>query len=121
MPRPNAGYEVAALASGCFRIDPDGYVWRVRRRGKACSPYRADAVGSDGYRGVYVTVGHRRRRVLAHRLVWVSQKGPIPDGFVVRHWNRDRGDNRPENLYLARPSGQLGMATRGRARPPLAP
>lgn len=39
-------------------------------------------------------------RELMHRYVWRHYHGEIPDGFDVHHRNRDRTDNRIENLEL---------------------
>jgi hypothetical protein len=115
VPRPSRDYERAALATGTFRVDAQGGVWRVRHYGKPCAPSRADGLQGDGYRSVYLRLGGRRTRVLAHRLVWVALRGPIPPGLVVRHRSQDRGDNRPENLILARPSVPLRGAATGAA------
>ena len=35
-----------------------------------------------------------------HRLVWEQVYGAIPKGMIVHHKNRDKRDNRPENLEL---------------------
>lgn len=51
---------------------------------------------TDGYlRG---TIGDRR--VDLHRYVWEKSKGPIPEGFVVWHRDRDKLNNAIENLEL---------------------
>ncbi len=110
MPRRGHNHETAAVASGTFRVDSDGGIWRVRRCGMACVPHRADGVQKDGYRAVHLRIDGRRVRVLAHRLVYVARFGPIPEGWVVRHRDRDRAENHPANLYLARPVGLFAVS-----------
>jgi hypothetical protein len=39
-------------------------------------------------------------RPLLHRLIWAWHNGEIPDGMWVDHINRDKRDNRIENLRL---------------------
>ena len=38
---------------------------------------------------------------LEHRAIWELHNGPIPDGLVIDHINRDKTDNRIENLRVA--------------------
>lgn len=40
----------------------------------------------------------------AHRLLWESVHGPIPDGLQINHKNGIKHDNRIENLELVTPS-----------------
>jgi len=37
-------------------------------------------------------------RTLMHRYVWEKEKGIIPKGFDIHHINRDKSDNRIDNL-----------------------
>lgn len=48
--------------------------------------------------------GNRPKRVAAHRLIWQTLVGPIPDGLVINHKNGVRLDNRLENLEVVTPS-----------------
>lgn len=36
-----------------------------------------------------------------HRVIWIIENGPIPDGMVIDHINNNPSDNRIENLRLA--------------------
>lgn len=53
-------------------------------------------VTAKGYR----RVKHGGRYRMEHNVVWEEHHGPIPDGFDVHHRNRDKLDNRIENLQL---------------------
>jgi hypothetical protein len=77
-----------------YRLDKDGY-------------YRGP---SDGF-GYVATNG------LLHRIVWMENHGPIPEGFDVHHIDGDRENNVIENLELL-PRGEHMAHHRyeGRAR-----
>lgn len=57
------------------------------RASDECWPFASSAINRSGH----VMVWRRGRMVLAHRLVYELQVGPIPDGMVVMH----RCDNPP--------------------------
>ena len=93
---------------GALRVEATGAIVRVAilrdgrlrmlRTPRACTP----SVG-NGYVHVVVRASDGRRHVVkGHRLVWRAFRGPIPAGSHVRHRNRQRGDNRLENLDLIR-------------------
>lgn len=61
----------------------------------------------DGYRFTAGKGGYLRGmvsgvRMYAERYVWTKHHGTIPDGYCIRHINRDRSDNRIENLEMLR-------------------
>ena len=58
---------------------------------------KGDRVGtpkSDGYR----LIGHKGKKYREHRVIYEMHYGPIPEGLDIDHINRDRADNRIENL-----------------------
>ncbi len=58
---------------------------------------------STGARG-YLQVKVSGSSYLIHRIVWEMHNGDIPAGFFIDHIDRDRANNRIENLRLATPS-----------------
>ena len=57
---------------------------------------RAGGVRQNGYR----YVRYQNVQAAEHRIVWMLHHGEIPSHLVVDHINRDRADNRIENLRL---------------------
>lgn len=81
------GYEVSDLG-------------RVRRVGRC-------VLSSDGYRlgypSVQLCVNGKRTTLFVHRLVAAAFIGPCPSGLEVNHLDRDKTNNRSENLeYVTR-------------------
>lgn len=68
---------------------------KARRMG---APHGQPA-GSTNARG-YVSVFYQYKQYRAHRVIWEMHNGPIPEGYEIDHINRDRADNRIENLRL---------------------
>lgn len=72
---------------------------RVNRR-EGTHPCGDGHVTQDGYHRitVYNPDADETRTIYMHEYVWVQHNGPIPEGWVIHHINRDRDDNRIENL-----------------------
>lgn len=78
-------------------------------------PYRIDAANGlvYGRKGKpflrlstfgYVVVTIKHKEFMAHRMIWESVNGPIPEGLQINHINGIKTDNRIENLELVTPS-----------------
>ena len=48
----------------------------------------------------YWCVTIKRKRFYSHRVVWELNHGPIPEGLVIDHIDRNKRNNRIENLRL---------------------
>lgn len=85
-----------------FRFDPEaGLVY-----GRGGKP-----VGTKDRLG-YLQVNVGGRLAMAHRLIWESVHGPIPDGLEINHKNGVKDDNRIANLELVTKSENLRHAYR---------
>ena len=69
-----------------------------KRGPKSHAPGGYGSVTKKGYHRVYDP--RQRRLRMEHVLVWESFHGPVPAGYLVHHRNRDKLDNRPDNLEL---------------------
>ncbi|NBT52341.1 MAG: hypothetical protein EBV86_00525 [Marivivens sp.] len=78
--------------------DPEtGVFTRLASRRADCIGRVAGSIASGGYRQITVCGD----KCLAHRLAWLFGTGEDPGDLTVDHVNRDKQDNRIENLRLA--------------------
>jgi hypothetical protein len=78
-----------------YAVSASGKVWSMKRRGWREKKSHADRAG---YMFCQMQVPGGRKGMSVHRMVMLAWVGPLPDGHEVNHLNRDRGDNRLENL-----------------------
>lgn len=78
-----------------LRYDDGLLYWRVAK-GKRKLDKPVGSKTSNGYLTVHWWIDGERRRLLVHRVIWVMLKDDDPD--TIDHINRDRTDNRIENL-----------------------
>lgn len=94
------------LAEGNIIADPKtGKVYGTRGPGSV--PYKTpkELKGTElkGYKVVSIRNGATKLQCRVHRIIWISQNGIIPDGYVIDHINNDKQDNRINNLQLLTP------------------
>ena len=81
-----------------FRYDSELGVLYWKKRGKYDrEDHLAGFINFHGYR----LIKWLNQQYGAHRLIWIYHFGTIPTGYVVKHINGVRSDNRLENLRLA--------------------
>lgn len=112
----NEIFVLAAVKSGELEIDPQGNVWRVKKRTAdrwtggirttPCKRVRAEMANGSGYLQVRLMRDSKRVFAAAHRLVWIYFNGPIPQGITVNHKDGNKSNNSPDNLELATYSQQ---------------
>lgn len=86
-----------------LEIDDSGRIWKIAMKNEGrIIPQRIKMRAEDriesGYLGVRFRIDGKIIYIRAHRLVYQHFFGDIPDSFMVHHKNKNRKDNRPENL-----------------------
>lgn len=90
-----------AIKRGYIKVDAGaGKAWAVRFYGKELS-----SINRLGYKVFTLHLDGKRLQIKFHRLIWIAANGLIPEGMMIDHINRDRSDNRLENLNLVDAKG----------------
>ncbi len=77
-----------------YEFRTDGRIFRQLSNGNWKETGKAD----DGNGYLRVQIARKNHRV--HRIIWTVFNGPIQDGLEIDHINRDKTDNRLDNLRL---------------------
>lgn len=78
-------------------VSDDGHVWNKSGKELLFEDIR-------GYKRLSRHFKRGSKHIFVHRLVWETFNGPIPDGYVIDHRNRDRADNNLDNVRVVTPS-----------------
>lgn len=103
---------LAQVALGLFKVEQDGTIWRLAKwtgggivSGLIYMPReRAErsSAGPSSYLRVMFKDGAHRRKISAHRIVWmVTNRRPIPASMEINHIDGNKRNNTPSNLELA--------------------
>jgi hypothetical protein len=119
--KENELFVYQAVTNGDLEISDDGAIWRIRRRGwsqqeqcvvsRPCKKRRAEHDCGE-YFQVRAMIDGVRVYALAHRLVYLHFKGPIPHGLTINHEDGIKKNNHPRNLTPATQSEQILHAFR---------
>ena len=73
-----------------------GLYWKKNRGTRGVKGRRVGTPRKDGYHGFKFDGTYYRE----HQIIWKLHHGDVPDGLCIDHINRDKSDNRIENLRL---------------------
>jgi hypothetical protein len=84
------------ITAGRLRVAANtGFVYAP----KSNSPNKAcGSITKKGYLRICMNINGRQCHFMAHRVVWVSVNGLVPDKYEIDHKNAIKTDNRIENL-----------------------
>ena len=79
---------------------------------KSCNKVVVGKVAGSKCAGEYLAVKLFKQRYMVHHVVWWLHGGVIPDGMLLDHINRNKLDNRIENLRLVDTSENSANSSR---------
>ena len=93
------------IGKSILKYAPDSgeFIWEVSYRKPSKTGCRAEHKTSNGY--LYIKAAGKQHS--ASRLAWTLVNGQIPDGLEIDHIDRDKTNNRIDNLRLVDRAGNL--------------
>jgi hypothetical protein len=83
--------------------------WKIDRNQSVRAGMRAGSPTNKGYRSILI----ERKKIEEHRLAWLMVHGEQPAaGMYIDHINRNRSDNRIQNLRVVDPVGSAANRVR---------
>jgi hypothetical protein len=113
--KPVTGYEALYEVSDLGRLYRLAGTRGPKSVGRIIAPHKK----ATGYCDYWLYANGTAKRVAAHRLIWASFNGPIPEGLQINHRNGKKNDNRLANMELLTPSENTahGFRVLGRKSP----
>lgn len=109
-------FTIDCLASGHLLVDAaKGKVYSTHLK-RGCVRLLKGAVCPQGYRVHCIHHGGVSRTVKAHRVIWMAVHGRMPDGLMTDHINRDKLDNRIQNLRSVTAKGNAANTDNANTR-----
>ncbi len=78
-------------------IDGELY-WRIAPSGKIAIGQKVGTLTKTGY--IKVSINHKRHPV--HKIIWIMLNGEIPEGMTITHLDKNKTNNKIENLMLCK-------------------
>ena len=91
----------------------DGYLYWVK---KPCRKVVVGKIAGSKCAGEYMAVKLNKKRYMVHHIVWWLHGNTIPEGMLIDHINRNKMDNRIENLRLVDTCANSANSSRYGAR-----
>lgn len=91
-----------------YDADTGQFWWRIARRGRRMNNEVGSINKASGYRIIRLTDYDAATGYYAHRVAWKMYHGDIDTHMTVDHINRQRDDNRIDNLRLMLLQDQAG-------------
>lgn len=97
------------LVKELFDYDPEGYlVWKS----SLCNQFAGKRAGGIHHEYWEIQLTRFKKKVRAHRLIFLWHHGHLPETpLTIDHANRNKLDNRIENLRVATPTQQNANKT----------